>query len=253
MEPVYRTVIGIARGLFAVQGLKIQMSGLENIPRDGGAVMAINHTGYFDFTYAGLVGVKAGRLVRFMAKQSIWSNPVAGPLMTGMKHIPVDREAGTESFATARRALRAGEVVGVFPEATISRSFELKDFKSGAARLAQEAGVPLLPVTIWGSQRVWTKGHPKQMGRHGFPLLISVGAPIPVAAGDDVAEATTRMKAAMQAQLDADQAAYPTWPEAENHLLPARLGGAAPTVAEADELERVERAERVRAMRRRPK
>ncbi|WP_406831425.1 lysophospholipid acyltransferase family protein [Pedococcus sp. KACC 23699] len=251
MEPVYRSVIGVARGLFAVQGLKITMSGLENVPRHGGAVMAINHTGYFDFTYAGLVGVKVGRLVRFMAKQSIWSNPVAGPLMTGMKHIPVDREAGTESFATALKALRHGEVVGVFPEATISRSFELKDFKSGAARLAQEAGVPLLPVTIWGSQRVWTKGHPKRMGRHGFPLRISVGAPIPVAPGDDVAEVTSRMKAAMQAQLDVDQAAYPAWPNAEKHLLPSRLGGTAPTLKEADELERVERAERVRALRRR--
>ncbi len=111
--------------------------------------------------------------------------------------------------------------------------------------------MPLLPVTIWGSQRVWTKGHPKRMGRHGFPLRISVGAPIPVAPGDDVAEVTSRMKAAMQAQLDVDQAAYPAWPDAEKHLLPSRLGGMAPTLKEADELERVERAERVRALRRR--
>jgi 1-acyl-sn-glycerol-3-phosphate acyltransferase len=233
MEPVYSTVIGVARTLFAAQGLKIRMRGLENVPRSGGAVMAINHTGYFDFTYAGLVGVKVGRLVRFMAKKSIWSNPVAGPLMRGMHHIPVDRAAGTESFATALRALRGGEVVGVFPEATISRSFELKDFKSGAARLAQDAGVPLVPVTIWGSQRVWTKGQPRRMGRHGIPLLISVGAPIPVAPGDDVTEVTERMKAAMQALLDVDQAAYPAWPDAERHLLPARLGGTAPTIDEA--------------------
>ncbi|MEO6413479.1 MAG: 1-acyl-sn-glycerol-3-phosphate acyltransferase, partial [Pedococcus sp.] len=80
MEPVYTPVIGFARALFAAQGLKISMKGLEHVPRHGGALMAINHTGYFDFTYAGLVGVKAGRYVRFMAKKSIWSNPVAGPL-----------------------------------------------------------------------------------------------------------------------------------------------------------------------------
>jgi 1-acyl-sn-glycerol-3-phosphate acyltransferase len=251
MEPVYRTVIGAARGLFAAQGLKIRINGLENVPRHGGAVMAINHTGYFDFTYAGLVGVEVGRLVRFMAKKSIWSNPVAGPLMTGMKHIPVDREAGTESFAGALSALRRGEIVGVFPEATISRSFELKAFKSGAARLAQEAGVPLLPTTIWGSQRVWTKGQPKRMGRHGFPLLITVGAPITVGADEDAAAATERMKAVMQLQLDADQAAYPAWPDGEKHLLPARLGGTAPTIEEADELDRVDRANRVRSQRRR--
>src|SRR6478735_4803795 len=193
MEPVYTSVIGVARALFAAQGIKFRIRGAENVPRTGGAVFAINHTGYMDFTYAGLAAHPAKRLVRFMAKESIWKNPVAGPLMTGMKHIPVDREAGGASFRAAINALKAGEIVGVFPEATISRSFELKEFKSGTVRMAQAAGVPIIPVTIWGSQRVWTKGQPRRMGRHGFPLRISVGAPIPVAPGEDVAEVTSRM------------------------------------------------------------
>ena len=240
MEPVYLGVIGVARGLFAAQGLRITIRGEDHVPRAGGAVMAVNHTGYFDFTYAGLVGVEVGRLVRFMAKQSIWSNPVAGPLMTGMKHIPVDREAGTESFATALSALRRGEIVGVFPEATISRSFELKAFKSGAARLAQEAGVPLLPTTIWGSQRVWTKGRPRRLGRHGIPLLVTVGEPLTVSAEEDPVTATERLKAAMDAQLRADQAAYPSWPDEERDLLPVRLGGSAPSLEEADALDAAE-------------
>ena len=246
MEPVYRSVIAVARALFAVQGLRIRIAGLEHVPRSGGAVMAVNHTGYFDFTYAGLVGVKAGRLVRFMAKKSIWSNPVAGPLMTGMHHIPVDREAGLESYGAALAALRAGEVVGVFPEATISRSFELKGFKSGIARLAQEAGVPVLPVTIWGSQRVWTKGHPRRMGRHRIPLLITVGRPVVVAPGEDPAEATERVKAVMRRQLEGDQVAYPAWPDAERHLLPARLGGTAPTLDEAEAMDAADRRKRAR-------
>jgi 1-acyl-sn-glycerol-3-phosphate acyltransferase len=89
------------------------------------------------------------------------------------------------------------------------------------------------------------------MGRHGFPLFITVGAPITVAADEDAAAATERMKAVMQAQLDADQAAYPAWPDAEKHLLPARLGGTAPTIEAADELDRVDRANRVRSQRRR--
>jgi 1-acyl-sn-glycerol-3-phosphate acyltransferase len=244
MEPVYRSVIGVARALFAAQGLKIRIAGLEHVPRTGGAVMAVNHTGYFDFTYAGLVGVWAGRLVRFMAKKSIWSNPVAGPLMSGMHHIPVDREAGLESFGAALRALRAGEIVGVFPEATISRSFELKAFKSGVARLAQEAGVPVLPVTIWGSQRVWTKGHPRRMGRHRIPLLITVGRPVVVAPGEDAAEATERLKEVMRRQLEGDQVAYPAWPEAERHLLPVRLGGTAPTLDEAEAMDVADRRRR---------
>ncbi|HEV7172007.1 lysophospholipid acyltransferase family protein [Pedococcus sp.] len=244
MEPVYTPVIGFARLLFAAQGLKMTLSGLEHVPRTGGAVMAVNHTGYFDFTYAGLAGVEAGRLVRFMAKKSIWSNPVARPLMTGMHHIPVDREAGQESFDLALKALRSGEIVGVFPEATISRSFEVKAFKSGTVRLAQEAGVPVLPTTIWGSQRVWTKGHPRRMGRHHIPLLITVGAPIVVGADEDPTEATERIRSAMVAQLRADQERYPAWPDAERHLLPARLGGTAPTLEEADAMDAAEQRKR---------
>ena len=244
MEPVYTPVIGFARLLFAAQGLKITMSGLENIPRRGGAVLAINHTGYFDFTYAGLPGAQVGRFVRFMAKKSIWSNPVAGPLMRGMRHIPVDREAGQGSFDAALAALRAGELVGVFPEATISRSFELKAFKSGAVRLAQDAVVPVLPVTIWGSQRVWTKGQPRRMGRHGIPLLITVGAPLPVGPDENPVEATARLHAVMEAQLSADQERYPAWPDDERHLLPVRLGGTAPTREQADQMDADERRNR---------
>jgi 1-acyl-sn-glycerol-3-phosphate acyltransferase len=246
MEPVYLGVIGFARVLFAGQGLRIQVRGDEHVPRLGGAVMAVNHTGYFDFTYAGLAARRSDRLVRFMAKESIWHNPVAGPLMRAMHHIPVDREAGTESFDAALAALRSGEVVGVFPEATISRSFELKDFKSGAARLAQTAGVPVLPTTIWGSQRVWTKGRPRRLGRHGIPLLITVGTPVAVAPDDNPVEATARIRAAMDAQLREDQERYPEWPSDELELLPRRLGGTAPTPEEARTLDLRDAAERRR-------
>ncbi|MCB1301144.1 MAG: 1-acyl-sn-glycerol-3-phosphate acyltransferase, partial [Tetrasphaera sp.] len=70
----------------------------------------------------------------------------------------------------ALTALKSGEIVGVFPEATMSRSFELKPFKSGAARMARDAGVPLLPTTLWGAHRVWTKDAPKHRGRSKIPI-----------------------------------------------------------------------------------
>ena len=245
MEPVYITVIGAARALFAAQGLKFRIRGAENVPRTGGAVFAINHTGYMDFTYAGLAARPSGRLVRFMAKESIWRNKVAGPLMKGMKHIPVDREAGAASFRAAVDALKAGEIVGVFPEATISRSFELKEFKSGTVRMAQAAGVPVLPVTIWGSQRVWTKGHPKRMGRTNVPIHITIGEPIAVGKGSAAAEeANQLLRERMTAQLHADQDAYPTLPPSERHFLPARLGGTAPTLEEANAMDEEEVARR---------
>ena len=92
--------------------------------------------------------------------------------------IPVDRQAGAGAYAEAVRALRAGQLVGVFPEATISRSFELKEFKSGAVRMALEAQVPIVPLIVWGAQRMWTKDHPKDLGRKKIPWLVRTGTTV---------------------------------------------------------------------------
>ena len=244
MEPLYISVIGTARTLFFLEGLRFTMVGEEHVPRSGGAVMAINHTGYMDFTYAGLVARRSRRLVRFMAKESIFRHRVSGPLMRGMKHIPVDREHGATSFRAAVDALRAGEIVGVFPEATISRSFELKEFKSGTVRMAQLAGVPILPTTIWGSQRVWTKDHPKRLGRTNVDIFITVGEPMSVQRRDNADEATAQLQERMVAQLHAQQAAYPPLGDEERAFLPARLGGSAPTLEEAYAMDERDRAAR---------
>lgn len=233
MEPVYRPVIHAVKTLFLLQGSSIRILGEENVPREGGAVMAINHTSYLDFMYAGLPAWPHRRYVRFMAKKSVFSHKVSGPLMRGMHHIPVDRHKGGEAFAAAIRALRAGEIVGVFPEATMSRSFELKEFKPGAVKMAQVAGVPVLPVTIWGGQRVWTKDLPKHMGRANIPVSITVGEPIEIGRRDDVTAACAQVKAVMQAQLDAQQADYPTLSGDDLRYVPARLGGTAPTLEAA--------------------
>lgn len=235
MEPVYRPVIHAAKTLFFLQGTRFTMVGTENVPREGGAVMAINHTSYLDFMYAGLPAWPSRRYVRFMAKKSIFAHKVSGPLMRGMSHIPVDRHSGGQAFADAIRALRAGEIVGVFPEATMSRSFELKEFKPGAVKMAQVAGVPVLPTTIWGGQRVWTKDLPKHMGRANIPVHIMVGEPIEIGRRENVTEAGERVKAAMQAQLDVQQAAYPQLAGDDLRWVPARLGGTAPTPEAAHE------------------
>ena len=80
----------------------------------------------------------------------------------------------------------------------MSRSFELKEFKSGAARMARDARVPLLPTTLWGAHRVWTKDAPKHRGRSRIPIFVEIGEPIVVERGSNVEEATARLKAAMQ-------------------------------------------------------
>jgi 1-acyl-sn-glycerol-3-phosphate acyltransferase len=244
VDLVYWPVIGVAKTMFAAQGLRFTISGAEHVPRHGGAVMVLNHTGYLDFTYGGLAALPARRLVRFMAKEAIFKHRVTGPLMKGMKHIPVDRAAGAASYRRAVEALRAGEIVGVYPEATISRSFELKEFKLGAARMSQEAGVPVLPAVICGAQRVWTKDHPKRMGRSNIPIFIDVAEPMVSAPGESAADFTARIRAVMAQRLEALWAAYP--PMTGNDLVyqPARLGGRAPTPEQAAELEVQERERR---------
>lgn len=247
MEPVYRTIIGIARTVFAFEGLKFDVTGADNIPAVGGAVIAVNHTGYLDFTYAGLPARKHKRYIRFMAKKEVFDNPKSGPIMRALKHIPVDRGAGAESYKAAVGALSRGELVGVYPEATISRSFEIKSFKSGAARMAIEADVPIIPVVIWGAQRVWTKGHPKRLGRTRTPISIVVGAPI--APTMSPSELTTHLRTTMQDMLAGIQSRYEH--PAGAFWVPARLGGSAPTLEEADIMDAADLEARMEARRRR--
>jgi 1-acyl-sn-glycerol-3-phosphate acyltransferase len=247
MEPIYRAVIQFSRMIFAIQGLKFTIRGAENVPQTGGAVMAINHLSFMDFAYAGLAAKPSKRFVRFMAKEEIFQHRISGPLMRAMRHIPVDRGAGVGSYRAAVKALKSGEVVGVFPEATLSRAFEIKDLKSGTIRMAMSAGVPVLPTIIWGAQRVWTKDHPKRFGRSHIPIFLSIGEPMVFSRGDDAEAATEQLRSRLTAMLHEAQAAYPELTGDDLKFLPARLGGTAPTLERAAEMESeeiVRRAER---------
>jgi 1-acyl-sn-glycerol-3-phosphate acyltransferase len=165
---------------------------------------------------------------------------IVGFLMKHCKAIGVDRSAGHEAYDKAVDALRDGELVVVYPEATISRSFELKEFKSGAARMAIDAQVPIIPVVIWGAHRIWTKDSPKQLGRHKFPINIEVGKPI--AAHEPPDDLTADMRASMQALLDRAQQGYPM--PVGDPWVPVRLGGSAPDRVEAKKREEAEFAAR---------
>ncbi len=234
-ELVYPPVIGAARTMFKVQGLRFDIAGTENVPPQGGAVLVSNHIGYLDFVFCGLTTLPAGRLVRFMAKESVFRHKVSGPLMRAMKHIPVDRSNGAGAYGQAVSALRRGEIVGVFPEATISPSFTLKAFKSGAARMAQEADVPLLPMALWGTQRLWTKGRQRRLGRHNFPITMRIGQPMAADREESTERLTDRLRARVQELLEAAQRAYPARPAdaQDSWWLPAHLGGTAPTPEQA--------------------
>jgi len=224
---VYPPVIVAIKTLWKYLGLRFDFQGEENIPRNGGAILAINHVSYFDFAITGTAALPAGRYVRFMAKKEIFNNKLAGPLMRGMHHINVDRENGSASFVAALRALKSGEIIGIFPEGTISTSFEIKGLKSGAVRLAMGAGVPIIPTVIWGSQRVWTKGVKRNLKRKKFPVSVSFGQPITYVKGDDVDAAESNLREILLTMLYGVQEKYP-----DSHVgqrwAPTRLGGTAP-------------------------
>ncbi|PRH78519.1 1-acyl-sn-glycerol-3-phosphate acyltransferase [Streptomyces solincola] len=236
-ELVYRPVVGAALTLFKALDLKIDVQGAENIPRRGGAVLVSHHISYLDFIFTGLAALPQKRLVRFMAKDSVFRHRISGPLMRGMKHIPVDRAQGEAAYRHALESLRSGEIVGVFPEATISPSFTLKSFKSGAARLAQEAGVPLVPMALWGTQRLWTKGRPRNFKRQHIPVTLRVGEPVEAPADQYAGAITRKLRERVQELLEAAQRAYPGRPRDADDTwwMPAHLGGTAPTAAEVRE------------------
>jgi len=243
-ELVYPPVLLAARGLFAALGLRFSIEDVHHVPHSGGAVLASNHVSYLDFTFVGYGARDAGRLVRFMAKESVFRHPVAGPLMRGMHHIPVDRAAGSAAFRGAMSALKAGELVGVFPEATISRSFELKEFKAGAARMAQAAGVPLVPTVVWGGQRIYTKGRPRDFTHRGKAITVAFGEPLTPGRRDNGDEVTAELRRRMTSLLDRVRAAYPDRPAGDDDRwwLPASMGGSAPRPEEASALDAAEAA-----------
>ncbi|MDP3890581.1 1-acyl-sn-glycerol-3-phosphate acyltransferase [Nocardioides sp.] len=246
----YPPIIVAAKTIFRLLGQKFQMEGTEHVPREGGVLLAVNHIGYVDFIYGGLAANPSGRKVRFMAKREIFDNKYGGPLMRSLHHIEVDRGEGLASFHTAVEYLRAGEAVGIFPEATISRAMELKEFKTGAVRIAAEAGVPLVPVVLWGTQRMMTKDHPRDFSR-GKTIAITVGEPLHPTGENPLAE-TAELKARMTELLEQTIARYPADEQPPGSWwVPARLGGSAPTLEEAAELDAAEKRER--AARRRAK
>ena len=231
---MYTAAIGAGRALFAALRIRRSVRGAENLPDHGGAVIAMTHFGYLEFALVEWVTwLHNRRRIRFMAKKSVFGKPVVGALMRSMRHIPVDMKAGAGAYGEAVRALRAGELIGVFPEAGVSASFTIRDFKTGAVRLAAEAGVPVIPVAVWGGQRLMTKNRRIPLRqRFGVPVHFSVGEPLHVAAGDDVAAANAVLRNRMTGMLEQLQRDYPDDGRGQ-WWQPVHLGGTAPTPEEA--------------------
>ena len=211
---------------------RVQVVGIDHVPRDRGAVLVYNHHSYCDFVMVGWNIVRRlGRPARFLAKSEIWRHPVGRWILDNARAVPVERGSSTGRLGAldaAVEALRAGDLVVVAPEQTISRSYDLLPMKSGAVRMAQQAGVPIIPVAGWGTHRFLTRGHGLRWAPR-IPVVVRYGEPMTIAADEDVRAATERVRRRLATLVDEVQRTYPDGTPAGAWWVPARLGGGAPT------------------------
>jgi 1-acyl-sn-glycerol-3-phosphate acyltransferase len=240
---VYRVTNTLGRALLRALRVDVQVRGLERLPADGPLVVASTHNSFLDFVMLEHAAAQRGRFVRFLARHDVWNNRPVGRAMTAMGHVPVDRAAPAAAFLHARRLLREGEAIGVFPEAGISHSFQVRPLMPGAVALALETGAPLVPVAMWGAQRIATAGDPTRRPdlTRGRTVDISIGPPLTLPA--DAVAGTRMLGAALQSLLDPLQAMRHHQPEVGVTALwhPAHLGGHAPTPERAADLAQLPR------------
>lgn len=166
--------------------VRFDIAGTDRIPLTGPAIIVGNHRSYFDPLAIGMAMARCGRPVRFLGKKEVFDAPVVGQITAALGGIRVERGSGSdEPLAAAAEALAAGEVVALMPQGTIPRGHaffdpELKG-RWGAAKLATQTRAPVIPMGLWGTEKVWPRnartpnvlaiGHPPT-------VRIRVGAPV---------------------------------------------------------------------------
>jgi 1-acyl-sn-glycerol-3-phosphate acyltransferase len=222
----YRGIVSVGGGVFRALGVRRSVLGLEHVPREGPFVLAISHFSYLDFAFVGYPLLRErGRYARVLGTKASFDHPVSGPMMRAAGHIPVDRAAGSHAYDAAVEALRAGDVVALFPETRVSRSFTLLPFKSGAVRMAAAAGVPVVPCVVWGSHRLLTRGHWSL--RRRVPVTVVFGEPLHITP-EESGGATAKLERVMTCLLTRAQDDYPDHPAPGAWWVPAHRGGGAP-------------------------
>ncbi len=198
MPPLYaaahRTVGGLLRGLWPTT-----VTGLEHLPTDSGAVLCSNHHAIADQLF---LGVNTPRHIAFWAKAEYFrSSGLTRRVVTGMGAIPVERAGGRAvlaAFDAAVPILRNGGLVAVFPEGTRSPDGRLYRGRTGAVRLAAQAGVPIVPVGLRGTDQIRPAGH-RFPRPHSVSLTFGPALPIKVESAADARRLTDELIAQIQA------------------------------------------------------
>lgn len=189
---------------------RFDISGVEHIPSSGAAILVGNHRSYFDVAAMSLTIAKSGRPARFLGKKEVFDAPIVGSIAAAMGGIRVDRGTGSdEPLAAAAAALEGGEMVTMMPEGTIPRGpafFQKPKGRWGAARLAELTGAPVIPVGLWGTERVWPRSSrfPSVLNLSDPPTVrVRVGEPVRLV-GRSLEADTKRIMAAIVELLPAD-------------------------------------------------
>lgn len=167
-----------ARWILATFGVRIQVAGLENVPTHAPVILMSNHQSLVDIA-AIVLTLPRTQSWRFVAKRELTRVPIFGQVLVASRHIIIDRgdrERAVVSLREAAQRIRAGTTVIVFPEGTRSSDGRLQTFKSGPFHLAVESQVPIVPVTVSGSQRITPK---RRLLVYPGTVKIVYGKPIP--------------------------------------------------------------------------
>jgi putative phosphoserine phosphatase/1-acylglycerol-3-phosphate O-acyltransferase len=210
VEP-QQAVLALARPEL-VPYARFDISGVEHIPAEGPAIVVGNHRSYFDPMALGMALAKRGRPVRFLGKKEVFDAPIVGQLARAMGGIRVERGTGSdEPLAEAAAALEMGEIVAMMPQGTIPRGPAFFDpvlkGRWGAARLAAMTGAPVIPVGLWGTEKVWPRSErlPNLLAlRHPPTVTIRVGPPVEGLTGESPDADTKTIMAAITKLLPAE-------------------------------------------------
>ena len=184
---------------------KFDIQGIEHIPASGPAIIVGNHRSYFDPAAIGIVIARTDRTVRFLGKKEVFDAPVVGQIAAAMGGIRVERGTGSDApLQAAADALAAGDLVALMPQGTIprGRAFYEPKLKGrwGAARLAAMTKAPVIPIGLWGTEKVWPRSArvPNVLNVVAPPTVsINVGAPVSLKYKDPDADTKKIMKAIM--------------------------------------------------------
>ena len=170
---MYKFIANIVYGILGVNGSKAKVYGKENIPKEGGFVIACTHNGYIDILNLGISMLP--REVHFMAKKQLFDVKGLGWLIKRLNAFPVDRDnPGPSVIKIPRQLIKEGKVVGIFPSGT--RSSENSELKAGAVTIAQLAKAEIVPAAYIGPKNA--KGvFKRQKGYliYGKPFTVEAG------------------------------------------------------------------------------